>query len=116
MRSTSGTNLNESEHEINQFRFPPGNPWALLPHIDFIKQVLAAILETAQFPATLTDAWLRKSSLTAGGSRKRRHAQDDRQRFIVLRRVQVERPFPWRSTMLRKADANSLSTVIRVRY
>lgn len=29
---------------------------ALLPHIDFIKQIRAGVLNTAQFPATLTDA------------------------------------------------------------
>jgi NYN domain len=36
---------------------PHPNPSrALLPHIDFIKQVRAGVLRTAQFPSTLTDA------------------------------------------------------------
>jgi hypothetical protein len=36
---------------------PHKNPSrALLPHIDFIKQIRAGVLKTAQFPATLTDA------------------------------------------------------------
>ncbi len=36
---------------------PHPNPSrALLPHIDFIKQIRAGVLRTAQFPSTLTDA------------------------------------------------------------
>jgi len=36
---------------------PHPNPSrAFLPHIDFIKQIRAGVLRTAQFPATLTDA------------------------------------------------------------
>jgi hypothetical protein len=55
MRSASEKKLNKSEHEIDQFRFLAGCP-AFLPHIDFIKQIRVGVLETAQFPATLTDA------------------------------------------------------------
>jgi hypothetical protein len=46
MRSTSGKKLDESEHEIDPFRFPA---WCLafLPHIDFIKQIRVGVLETA---------------------------------------------------------------------
>jgi uncharacterized damage-inducible protein DinB len=54
MRSISGKKLNESEHEIDQSQFPAGT--AVLPHIDFIKQIWMGVFETAQFPATLTDA------------------------------------------------------------
>ena len=36
---------------------PHPNPSrALLPHIDFIKQIRAGVLRASQFPATLTDA------------------------------------------------------------
>jgi hypothetical protein len=36
---------------------PHPNPSrALLPHIDFIKQIRAGVLKTAQFPSTLVDA------------------------------------------------------------
>jgi hypothetical protein len=36
---------------------PHSNPSrALLPHIDFIKQIRAGVLKAAQFPPTLTDA------------------------------------------------------------
>ena len=36
---------------------PHPNPSrALLPHTDFIKQIRAGVLNSAQFPATLTDA------------------------------------------------------------
>ena len=36
---------------------PHPNPSrALLPHIDFIKQIRTGVLRTAQFPSTLTDA------------------------------------------------------------
>ncbi len=36
---------------------PQKNPSrAILPHIDFIKQIRAGVLQTSQFPATLTDA------------------------------------------------------------
>jgi hypothetical protein len=36
---------------------PHRNPSrALLPHIDFIKQIRVGVLKTAQFPPTLTDA------------------------------------------------------------
>jgi hypothetical protein len=53
MGSTSGKKLNENKHEIDQFRFPAGCP-TLQPHIDFMKQLRVGVLETDQFPATLT--------------------------------------------------------------
>jgi hypothetical protein len=46
----------ELHKQVGILNSHPNPSRALLPHIDFIKQIRAGVLNAAQFPATLTDA------------------------------------------------------------
>jgi NYN domain-containing protein len=47
---------NELHKQVGILNPHPNPSRALLPHIDFIKQIRAGVLHASQFPATLTDA------------------------------------------------------------